>query len=219
MKLTLRTSDPLQIKTACLVVGVFADRWNEPLLLALDRQLDGRLKAVPGARFTLGAGGTGEKIQLALAGDDPVLLQEAARAVEQDLRAMPGLGNVTSTASLLRPEIMIRPDYARAAELGVTASAIGETVQVATAGDYDAALPKLNLPERQVDIRVQLPVEMRRDLEALKELRVPGNHGLVPLSSVADVSVGSGPAQVATDAYREGWGRLFARSRAKAKAN
>jgi multidrug efflux pump subunit AcrB len=155
-----------------------------------------RLKSIAGARFTLGFGGTGEKIQLALAGDDEFVLQEAARAVEHDLRALPGLGNVTSSSSLLRPEIMIEPDYARAAELGVTASAIGETVQVATAGDYDAALPKLNLPERQVDIRVQLPLETRRDLEALRELRVPGNHGLVPLSSVATVRVGSGPAQI-----------------------
>jgi multidrug efflux pump subunit AcrB len=155
-----------------------------------------RLKAVAGARFTLGFGGAGEKIQLAVAGDDELVLQEAARAIERDLRALPGLGNVTSSSSLLRPEIMIEPDYARAAELGVTARAIGQTVQVATAGDYDAALPKLNLPERQVDIRVQLPLETRRDLEALRELRVPGNHGLVPLSSVANVRVGSGPAQI-----------------------
>jgi multidrug efflux pump subunit AcrB len=162
----------------------------------VENDIRGRLKSVPGARFTLGFGGTGEKIQLAIAGDDEMVLHEAARAVETELRALPGLGNVTSSSSLLRPEIMIEPDYARAAELGVTASAIGETVQVATAGDYDAALPKLNLPERQVDIRVQLPLETRRDLEALRELRVPGNHGLVPLSSVATVRVGSGPAQI-----------------------
>jgi multidrug efflux pump subunit AcrB len=155
-----------------------------------------RLKAVPGARFTLGFGGTGEKIQLAIAGDDAHLLNEVARAVERDLRSLPGLGNVTSSSSLLRPEIMIEPNWARAAELGVTSSVIGETVHVATAGDYDAALPKLNLPERQVDIRVQLPLESRRDLEALRELRVPGSRGLVPLSSVAEVRVGSGPAQI-----------------------
>ena len=35
--------------------------------------------------------------------------------VERDLRGLPGLGSVTSSASLLRPEIQIVPDPARAA--------------------------------------------------------------------------------------------------------
>ena len=108
-----------------------------------------------------------------------------ANDVAHDLRGIHGLGNVTSTASLLRPEILITPDFARAAELGVTASSIGETVHVATAGDYDQALPKLNLPDRQIDIRVQLPLEARRDLATIEQMRVPGHDGLVPLSSVA----------------------------------
>ena len=96
----------------------------------------------------------------------------------------------------MRPEILIKPDFARAAELGVTAASIGETVQVATAGDYESALAKLNLPERQVDIRVQLPYSARQNLSTIEQLRVPGSRGLVPLSAVADITIGSGPAQI-----------------------
>ncbi len=44
MELTLRTTDPLKIKTACLVLGAFADRRHDPLLTELDCQLDGRLQ-------------------------------------------------------------------------------------------------------------------------------------------------------------------------------
>ncbi|MCM2264215.1 MAG: leucyl aminopeptidase [Desulfuromonadales bacterium] len=44
MKLTLRIAEPLKTRTACLVLGAFADRWHDPLLIELDRQLDGRLK-------------------------------------------------------------------------------------------------------------------------------------------------------------------------------
>ena len=43
----------------------------------------------------------------------------------------------------------MRPDFARAADLGVTTAAIGETLRIATVGDYDVALPKLNLASRQ----------------------------------------------------------------------
>ena len=50
---------------------------------------------------------------------------------------IPGIGNVTSTSSLVRPELIVRPDFARAADLGVTSAAIADTLRVATAGDYD----------------------------------------------------------------------------------
>jgi len=45
MQLTLRYSAPLQTRTACLVLGAFADRPQEPLLRELDRLLGGRLQA------------------------------------------------------------------------------------------------------------------------------------------------------------------------------
>ena len=45
--------------------------------------------------------------------------------------------HVTSTASLVRPELIVRPDFARAADLGVTSAAIADTLRIATAGDYD----------------------------------------------------------------------------------
>ena len=64
----------------------------------------------------------------------------------------------------MRPEIAVRPDFAKAADLGVTSAAISDTLRVATLGDYDAALPKLNLSERQVPIVVKLGDESRQDL-------------------------------------------------------
>jgi hypothetical protein len=45
MHLTLRYGEPLQTRTACLVLGAFTDRWQEPVLRELDRLLGGRLQA------------------------------------------------------------------------------------------------------------------------------------------------------------------------------
>src|SRR3546814_13284425 len=89
----------------------------------------------PGAGVGIGRGTTGEKRTLMLAVSDPVLLTRSARAFEADLRTLHGIGTVTSTASLLRPEIVIRPDFARAAALGITSAAISDVVRVATVGD------------------------------------------------------------------------------------
>ncbi|GGB99503.1 ACR family transporter [Oxalicibacterium flavum] len=151
---------------------------------------------IPGARFTVGPPDTGVKMQLVLRSEDPVALNDAARKVERELRTLRGIGNVSSSASLVRPEIIVRPDVARAADLGVTAASIGETVRVATAGDYDQNLPKLNLTERQVPILVKLPDGVRADLAAIERLTVPGRNGPVMLGNVATVTMESGPAQI-----------------------
>jgi multidrug efflux pump subunit AcrB len=163
---------------------------------ALERQIRARLDQIPGARFNVGPPDTGVKMQLVLRSEDPVALTASAQQVERELRTLKGVGNVSSSASLVRPEIIVRPNFARAADLGVTASAIGETVRVATAGDYDTALTKLNLSERQVPIRVKLPDAVRADLAAIGRLTVPGKNGPVMLANVADITMESGPAQI-----------------------
>jgi multidrug efflux pump subunit AcrB len=189
-------SGPADVRKASLTIKLVPRRDRGRSQTMIENALRQKLLDVAGARFAISAGGPGEKLQLVLSGDDSEKLHRAAQDVTHDLRGIAGLGNITSTASLMRPEILITPDFARAAELGVTASSIGETVHVATAGDYDQALPKLNLPDRQIDIRVQLPLEARRDLATIEQMRVPGRDGLVPLSSVASVAIGSGPAQI-----------------------
>jgi len=163
---------------------------------ALERQIRAKLDAIPGARFTVGPQDTGVKMQLVLRSEDPVALTAAAQAAERDLRTLKGVGNVSSSASLVRPEIIVRPDFARAADMGVTATAIGDTVRVATAGDYDVALTKMNLAERQVPIRVKLPDAVRADLAAIGRLTVPGKNGPVMLANVASITMESGPAQI-----------------------
>ena len=69
----------------------------------------------------------------------------------------------------------MRPDFARAADLGVTSAAIADTLRIATAGDYDQGLAKLNLSQRQVPIVVKLPADARARTSTL--LDAPGGAG------------------------------------------
>jgi multidrug efflux pump subunit AcrB len=155
-----------------------------------------RLALLPGARFKVGGQDNGVRMQIVLQSEDASALSAAARQAERELRTLPGIGAVSSSASLVRPEIMVRPDFSRAADLGVTALSVGQTVRVATAGDYDAALSKLNVGERQIPIRVKLPDSFRANLAAIERLTVPGKFGPVLLASVANLTVESGPAQI-----------------------
>ncbi|MFD2300463.1 efflux RND transporter permease subunit [Paracidovorax citrulli] len=174
----------------------FVARGERPRKQEIEQQLRLAMEDLPGVRVKIGLGGSNDKYVLALASEDPQALADTARAVERDLRTIPGVGNIGSSASLVRPEIVVRPDFARAADLGVTSSAIAETLRVATVGDYDQNLPKLNLPQRQVPIVVRLDDAAREDLSVLERLAVPGARGPVRLGEVARLEVGSGPAVI-----------------------
>ena len=184
-----------EVRKATLTLQL-SPRDERPRKQEIESHIRTVLENLPGVRTKVGLGGSGEKYILVLAGDDAHALQTAARAVERELRTIPGLGSIASTASLIRPEIAVRPDFARAADLGVTSSAIGETLRIATLGDYDQALPKLNLSQRQVPIVVKLDDAARKDLGVLERLAVPGARGPVMLGQVATLEVAGGPAVI-----------------------
>jgi multidrug efflux pump subunit AcrB len=164
--------------------------------LEIDTRLREALTAIPGARFTVGGEDSGDKLAFALASADGNLLETTALRIERELRSLPGLVNVRSSASLQQPQVIVTPAFARAAELGVTAESIGATLRVASGGDFPWSLAKFTLPERQLNMRVQLPESFSTDLRALGALHVPGQQGLVPLASVADIALRSGPAEI-----------------------
>ncbi|KGK16752.1 efflux RND transporter permease subunit [Vibrio navarrensis] len=159
----------------------------------IERELRTRLQDVAGARVKVAAN---EVYTLVLSGEDSEVLAQYATTVEQELRGLVGIGQVNSSSNLQRPELIVRPDTTRAADLGVTTDAIAETMRVATMGDYDQFLLKLNLSQRQVPIVVRLPDEAAKDLQLLRQLTVPGARGPVPLGNVAEMEISSGPAQI-----------------------
>ena len=175
---------------------LLTDRGDRPRKQGIENNIRTALEPLPGVRSKVGLGGSGEKYVLVLTGEDSVALRAAALAVEKDLRTVPGLGSVASSASLIRPEIAVRPDFAKAADLGVTSAAIGETLRIATIGDYDTSLAKLNLSQRQVPIVVKLDEAARQDLGVLERLAVPGKHGPVMLGQVASLEITGGPAVI-----------------------
>ena len=162
----------------------------------IEGELRAALAEIPGVQIKVGLGSANEKYILVLASENGPLLAEHARVVERELRGITGIGNITSTASLVRPELVIRPDFARMADLGVTSAAIADTLRIATAGDYDQGLAKLNLTQRQVPIVVRLPDAARTDLDLLRQLTVPGKQGPVQLSNIADIHMAGGPAEI-----------------------
>ncbi|MDQ0464268.1 HAE1 family hydrophobic/amphiphilic exporter-1 [Caulobacter ginsengisoli] len=180
------------------VTAVFVPRSRRDFSqIEIERQVAEKARGIPGARIRFGADGSNPGISIVLTGDNGATLAQAARSVERQMRAVPGLANVVNTADIARPEILVTPKLEQAALLGVSAQAISQTVRVATIGDVDQLLPKFNLGDRQIPIRLTLTDKGRDDLSVLQTMQVPTlSGGSVPLNSVADIQFGSGPSQI-----------------------
>ncbi|MBC7881809.1 MAG: efflux RND transporter permease subunit [Anaerolineae bacterium] len=156
-----------------------------------------KLNQVPGVRILFG-GGWSTAMRLVLTGDNPELLNRTARDLADQMRSTEKVFvDVSSSAALLRPEIQVRPNLARAAEQGISVDAIARTALIATLGDSEARLARFNLPGRQINIRVQLDPHFRSNIDTIRNLQVAGNDGrLIPLQTVADVRMGSGAVEI-----------------------
>lgn len=183
-----------EVRQASLTL-ILAPRGERPSKTAIEAAVRNSVAGVPGARFAVGDGGS-ERLELILASEDAQALSQTAQSLVRELRGLGTLSNINSTASAERQEIVIRPDPQRAAERGVSTEAIGEVVRIATSGDFDAQVGRLNLDNRQIFIRTRMADETRRDLSTLANLRVAGRDGIVALESVADISVASNLSRI-----------------------
>ncbi|GLK74817.1 ABC transporter permease [Methylopila jiangsuensis] len=158
----------------------------------------GELARIPDIRTNFGNDAGQREFALIVSGSDGAAVERAAVALEKQVRdRAPQLLNVVSTAAIDRPEIRITPKLDEAAELGVSAAQIAETVRIATIGDVEQNLAKFSAGDRQVPIRVQLDEAARADLSTFETLSVRRDGGGdAPLSAVADIAFGQGPTSI-----------------------
>ncbi len=167
----------------------------------LERDLAPRLAEIPDARVSFasqqGGFGTGRDISVMLSGSDPILLEQTAAKLAEEMKRIPEAVAPRVDADMQRPELIIKPRLDLAAQLGVTTSELSQTIRIATLGEIDQNSARFSLSDRQVPIRVMLPESSRRDLSTIENLPVPtGAGGSVPLSRVAEITFGAGPTSI-----------------------
>lgn len=189
-----------KVNTATLYVNLVNKDQRDTSQQEFEEKMRLNFQEIPGARVSFrsqGAGGSGKDVALVLKSENGELLAQTANTLERQMRNIPGLVEVSSSISLVKPEIIITPDPIRAADQDVSVQAIARTASLALIGDNDSNLAKFNLSDRQIPIRVKIASLERTEIENLKNLRVPSSDGtLVPLNSVANISLGSGPAEI-----------------------
>ena len=179
---------------------VLAPRAERGSKQEIERQISAIVAEVPSARFTVGLSSGGETgYNFSLSSTDPQLLEQTVQKIMTDIRALPLAGAVTSDRSLPRQELTVTPDRLAMADKGVTTQDIATTLRIATVGDYEQRLSKLNLDTRQIPIVIRLPDVAKQNVTQLEGLYVPSARPAgegVRVGEVATLSFGTGPAQI-----------------------
>ncbi len=156
-----------------------------------------QLATLPDVRVSFDNSVGRKDISIALVSEDAGALTRTAEAIERAMRSSPGLSSVGSSNRQQQREILIEMDSVKAAQLGITARQVGEAISISAIGDDFSRLPKFNQSDREIPIRVRLPGDLGGDLSTLQSIKLTARDGQsVPLSSVATLRYGIGPANI-----------------------
>ncbi|MBM4118456.1 efflux RND transporter permease subunit [bacterium] len=107
---------------------------------------------------------------------------------------IPGLRDVKSSLERGSPEVQVRFARDRLASLGLDMDAVSRTLRGKIHGDVATRLKE---QDRQVDVRVRRAAATELDVAQIGGLVVGQVEGVpIPLATVAEVAVGTGPAQI-----------------------
>lgn len=142
----------------------------------------------------IGALSTNSNYQFVLQSTNQEQLNQAAKAFLPHLREVPGVTSVDSSLQISNPQINVDILRERAAALGVTPSALEQTLNLAFGGTQVSTIYGAS---DQYQVISELAPRYQSDVSALDAIYVPGaNDALVPLSAVARFSTGVGPLSV-----------------------
>jgi hydrophobe/amphiphile efflux-1 (HAE1) family protein len=153
------------------------------------QRLRPKVGAVPGAKFFMQSGQdisiggrlTRTQYQYTLTDTDGEELNHWAPIVEAAMQKLPELQDVASDQQIAAPHIAVEIDRDAASRMGISASAIDETL-------YDAfgqrEVATMYTSTNQYKVILEAKPEFQDDLSALTKIYVPGPNGTqVPLSS------------------------------------
>lgn len=141
-------------------------------------------------------GGTGSSaaIQFWIGGPELDELAQYSRTLLARLRELPGVVDADTNLILGKPELGVRIDRAKAADLGVRVQDVAATLNVLVGGQDVSSYYEGG---EEYEIHVRAEHEQRRDAGALLQAEVPSSRGrTVPLRDVVTVEEATAPAVI-----------------------
>jgi len=153
----------------------------------------GRLNSIPGLRAMIQdisqmgfSSGRSFPVEVSIRGADFDKLAELGAQMQERMKASGLMVDIDTDYQVGMPEITITPDRRRAADAGVSMSAIGTSVGALVGG---ARIGKYQEGGRRYDVRIRVQRDQRLRKQDIEAIRIRNDQGnLVPLSEVVDVT-------------------------------
>jgi CzcA family heavy metal efflux pump len=142
--------------------------------------------------------GVRAQIAVKLYGDDVDALRSLAEQLRQRLSTVPGLVDLTVERQVLVPQIKVRIEHRKAAQLGLSPGQAVAALQTLTDG---RPITQIVDDARRYTLVLRLPDD-KRGPHDLANLMVDTPSGRVPVSSFASVEEGDGPNQIGRENSR-----------------
>ena len=166
-------------------------------------EIRNEIKSISGANFSIsaqgGPGGNEKPITLSVRGEDLNKLEQIAEKVEAIVKSTPSAVDIENSLELSKPEIRINIDREKASDLAVNPYLIASTVRAMVDG---AISTQYKEGDEQIDVRVRLRKEDRKNLNDLLPLTIKSNKKiglndfLVPITDVATITQDVGPSKI-----------------------
>ncbi|MGB3515302.1 MAG: efflux RND transporter permease subunit [Elainellaceae cyanobacterium] len=189
----LRGSSTVSLKPGSNVL-VFVERMEQEFsqLSLIDTSI--RVSAGSVRGLVLNNSPVRSDLDVGLQGSDRQALEQAGRQVLDALNANASLARYRSDGEDPQPEIQIRPDWERAADLGLSTQDVGDVIQTSLNGSVPTQLQR---GDRLVDIRVQLEPGAVQRPEQLRDIPLfARQRQQVRLGDIATIETGEAPGEI-----------------------
>jgi HAE1 family hydrophobic/amphiphilic exporter-1 len=168
---------------------------QELMLMARERLQKFRDLVVSVQLPALISGATRYDLQFYVQGPDLARLEEYSTALMKRLSEVPGVTDLDSSYEPGKPEVHVRINRDKAADLGVNVASIATAVRTLVGGDEQVTTYREG--DDRYDVQLRVSEEFRNSPDALERLFVPSAKlGNVPLSNVASLELTTGPTQI-----------------------
>ena len=144
--------------------------------------------------------GVRSDVAIKIFGDDLDVLKRTADQIAGVVNKIEGAEDVKAEATSGLPQLQIKADRAAIARYGINVEDVNDLIEALIAGKSAGIVYE---GEQRFDMVVRLADPSSRDIDTIRNLRVPAPNGaMVPLSSVASINLVEGPAQISREDTR-----------------
>ncbi len=146
-----------------------------------------------GVRASVGGGGFGGGVQYVLQGPEITELERYSELLLAKVKSIPGVVDADTTLNVDKPELSVRMDRPKAADLGVPLADAADALRLLVGGD---AVTTYNEGGEQYEVHVRAEAGDRNSEAAIGRLPVPSRLGPIALENVASFERGAAPSDV-----------------------